>query len=435
MPVCAECSTENPDVAKFCLACGSPLAAPAPVEEERKLDTLLFVDMVGSTSRAEKLDPEDVLALLEPYYRRLRAELIRFGGTVEKYIGDAVVAHFGVPVAHEDDPERAVRAGFAVLEAIKTLNEEDPSRELEVRVGIATGETIVTLGARVEEGKGISWGDILNTAARIQGAAPVNGILVGERTYLASRDAIEYVEREPIIAKGKEKPVPVYEAVRIKDPVRHSSDAPLVGRTAELDLLLATWRRSVDERRAFVTTLVGDAGIGKSRLVAELAAAVEGEAAIHWSSCLSYGEGITYWPVAEIVKEAAGILQSDPQESVAAKLGAWIEGLNIDDIDQLRTIAAALANLVGVAATPRGTYSSAEISQAELHWGIRRAFELLASERPQVLVFDDLHWAEPTLVELIEYLAADEVAAPILVVGSGRRELRDRAPSLLRTGE
>src|SRR3989441_10643838 len=206
MPACANCGEQNPDRARFCLGCGSPLAeaAPAPppvVDEERKLDTLVFVDLVGSTALAESLDPEDVLGLLELYYGRLRAELERYGGTVEKYIGDAVVAHFGVPVAHEDDPERAVRAGFGILEAIGELNAEDPSQDLKVRIGIATGEAIVTLGARVEEGLGIAWGDILNTAARIEGAAPVMGILVGEETYRASAHAIEYRPHDPIEAK------------------------------------------------------------------------------------------------------------------------------------------------------------------------------------------------------------------------------------------
>ena len=181
MPACASCGTQNPDVARFCLACGASLEAQAPREEERKPVTALFVDIVGSTSRAEHLDPEDVLSLLEPYYVRLRRELERFGGTVEKFIGDAVVAVFGAPAVHEDDPERAVRAAFAVVEAIRQLNEEDPSADLRIRVGIATGDAIVALGSSREEGKGLAWGDVLNTAARIQSAAPVNGILVGER--------------------------------------------------------------------------------------------------------------------------------------------------------------------------------------------------------------------------------------------------------------
>src|SRR5712691_5723115 len=437
MPVCAQCSTENPDVAKFCLACGSPLTAPTVVDEERKLDTLLFVDMVGSTARAEQLDPEDVLGVLEHYYVRLRAELERYGGTVEKYIGDAVVAHFGVPVAHEDDPERAVRAGFGILEAIGELNAEDPSRDLKVRIGIATGEAIVTLGARVEEGLGIAWCDILNTAARIEGAAPVMGILVGEETYRASAHAIEYRPHDAIEAKGKANPVPVWEAVRVKGALerRLTHEAPLVGRTAELERLVALWERTQAERRPGLATITGDPGIGKSRLLTEFLTGVQEAAAVHWGRCLSYGEGITYWPVEEILKDAAGILQGDDPAVVSAKLGVLLERGPTDDLDQLRTIAVALANLIGAPTTPRGTYSAAEISQAELHWGIRRALELLAAERPLVLVFEDLHWAEPTLLDLIEYLADDEAAAPILLLGSARRELAEIRPSFFRKSE
>src|SRR5215468_9820564 len=200
--LCPNCGEQNPEKAKFCLNCGTPLAAaeppPAPAvpDEERKLDTLVFVDLVGSTAMAEQLDPEDVLSLLERYYGRLRAELEATGGTVEKYIGDAIVTHFGVPVAHEDDPERAVRAALQILRTVESLNAEDTIREIQVRIGVATGEVIVTHGQKAEEGKGIAWGDILNTAARIESAAPVNGILVGEQTYRATAHVIDYDEHE-----------------------------------------------------------------------------------------------------------------------------------------------------------------------------------------------------------------------------------------------
>src|SRR5258707_185978 len=214
MVTCGNCGAENPERARFCLECGSPVAAAAPVvpDEERKLDTLVFVDLVGSTALAESLDPEDVLGLLELYYGRLRAELERCGGTVEKYIGDAIVTHFGVPVAHEDDPERAVHAALDILRTVEALNAEDPIREIKVRIGVATGEVIVTHGQKAEEGKGIAWGDVLNTAARIESAAPVNGILVGEETYRATADRFEYGEHESIDAKGKGEPVRVWRA-------------------------------------------------------------------------------------------------------------------------------------------------------------------------------------------------------------------------------
>src|SRR5439155_10245139 len=198
MAVCPSCGEENPDRFRHCGFCGALLHEETPPEEERKPITVLFVDMVGSTARGEELDPEDVRALLEPYYARLRAALERHGGTVEKFIGDAVVAVFGAPIAHEDDPERAVRAGLAILDEIEGLNEEDPTRRLEVRVGINTGEALVALAARVSEGQGMAWGDVMNTAARIQSAAPVNGVLVDERTYAAAAKAIEFEAADPI---------------------------------------------------------------------------------------------------------------------------------------------------------------------------------------------------------------------------------------------
>jgi class 3 adenylate cyclase len=196
MPLCPRCGQDNPDVARFCLACGTPLAPPEPVVEERKLITVLFCDIVGSTAKAEQLDPEDVRARLAPYYERARTELERFGGTVEKFIGDAVVALFGAPVAHEDDPERAVRAALAVRDAVEKLNEEDAWLDLKIRVGVNTGEALVVLGARTTEGEGMASGDVMNTAARLQSAAPVNGIVVGEATHRATREAIDYRQGE-----------------------------------------------------------------------------------------------------------------------------------------------------------------------------------------------------------------------------------------------
>src|SRR5581483_3157181 len=345
-PACPSCGEENPPKAKFCLDCGTPLASVAPpppspaappvVGEERKLDTLVFVDLVGSTALAESLDPEDVLSLLELYYTRLRAELERHGGTVEKYIGDAIVTHFGVPVGHEDDPERAVRAGLAILATVEALNAEDPIRQIQVRIGIHTGEVIVRHGNKAEEGKGIAWGDALNTAARIESAAPVMGILVGEETYRASRQAIDYREHEPIEAKGKSEPVRVWEVVGVRDGTarQRAHEAPLLGRDSELARLLAVWEQVRSERRPAVATVLGEAGVGKSRLVSELTTSAADSGHVLWGRCLSYGEGITYWPVIEILEGAAGILKSDSKDEVGAKLGALLESFGIDDSDQ-----------------------------------------------------------------------------------------------------
>jgi class 3 adenylate cyclase/tetratricopeptide (TPR) repeat protein len=427
---CSACGTENPDIARFCLACGAPLEAQAPPEEERKPVTALFVDIVGSTSIAESLDPEDVLALLEPYYARLRHELERFGGTVEKFIGDAVVAVFGAPVVHEDDPERAVRAAFAVVDAIHRLNEDDPSRELKVRVGVTTGDAIVSLGARSGEGRGFAWGDVLNTAARIQSAAPVNGILVGHETYHETVAAIDYRPRDSIEAKGKSEPVRVWEAVRIRSSRgRTSVGARLLGRDAELARLSELWADVRGGQEPALAVLTGQPGVGKSRLVAEVSAQAAMTGSVLTGRCLSYGEGITYWPVLEIVREAAEIQHGDELAEVSSKLGALLERLPVSDPGQLRTIAAALANLTDSPHTPQGRYLTSEISQAELHWGIRRFLQLYAAERPLLVVLEDLHWAEPTLLELIAFLVEDSSGGPFLVLGTGRPELREQRPA------
>jgi class 3 adenylate cyclase len=204
MLVCPTCGQENPEAARFCFACGTPFEATSPAREERKVVTVLFADLVGFTSRAEQLDPEDVRALLAPYHQRLRSELERFGGNVEKFIGDAVVALFGAPVAHEDDPERAVRAALAIRDWVR---EEE---KLQLRIAVNTGEALIALGARPEAGEGMASGDVVNTTARLQSAAPVNGILVGEATWRATRERIDYVEHEPVTAKGKADAIAVW---------------------------------------------------------------------------------------------------------------------------------------------------------------------------------------------------------------------------------
>jgi class 3 adenylate cyclase/tetratricopeptide (TPR) repeat protein len=436
MAICAQCGTDNPDVAKFCMSCAAPLASaetpppePPRRHEERRPVTAVFVDIVGSTSRAEQLDPEDVLALLEPYYARLRHVLERHGGSVEKFIGDAVVALFGAPIAHEDDPERAVRAGLAILAAIEALNEEDPNRELRVRVGVTTGEAIVSLDARIGEGQGMAWGDVLNTAARLQSAAPINGVLVDERTYRACRDAIDFREAEPITAKGKAEPVPVWEVRGIHHaPTRRASESAFVGRTAELERLTTVWYHVTATREPALALVVAEPGLGKTRLLHEVAARAEG-ADVRLGACLPYGEGITYWPVVQIMRDAAEILVGDPVDVVSSKLDVLLGKLPLDDLDQLRTIASTLSNLLGAPMTPRGSYTTTDISQAELHWGIRRILELFAVQRPLLLVLEDLHWAEPTFVELVESLS--DLDGPVLVLASARPELGDKHPHLL----
>src|SRR5512132_3777857 len=428
---CPVCGQENPAGFKFCGACGAELdAAVAPAREERKVITVLFADLVGFTSRAEKLDPEDVRAMLSPYYARLRHELERHGGTVEKFIGDAVVALFGAPVAHEDDPERAIRAAIAIREAIVELNEADPTLELEVRIAVNTGEALVALGARPELGEGMASGDVVNTAARLQTAAPVDGILVGEATYRATTNVIEYRDAAPVEAKGKANPVPAWEAVARRAgfgfDVEQRPRTQLVGRERELDVLTAALDRVRKDVSPQLVTLVGVPGIGKSRLIAELFQIVDRDLElILWRQgrSLPYGEGLSYWAVAEIVKSQLGILETDSTEAAEAKLRASVTEA-IDDPQEAGWIERHLRPLVGLdVALAEGGDRRAEAFAA---W--RRFLEGVAEGNPIVLVFEDLHWADDGLLDFVDYLAdwASDVA--LLIVGTARPELLSRRP-------
>jgi class 3 adenylate cyclase len=267
MPICPSCGHESAEDFRFCPSCGASLSEPEPPREERKVVSVVFCDLVGSTAAAERMDPEDVRARLSRYHARVRAELERFGGTVEKFIGDAVVALFGAPLAHEDDPERAVRAALAIRDWVAE------EADLHVRIAVNTGEALVALGARPAEGEGMASGDVVNTAARLQSAAPVDGILVGEQTYRATERMIEYRETEPVLAKGKSEPIPVWEVVhalsRFGVDVTRDAATPLVGREREVEVLAAALDRAMEERMPQLVTLVGVPGIGKSRLLAE----------------------------------------------------------------------------------------------------------------------------------------------------------------------
>src|SRR5580765_7817283 len=396
MLVCPECGTENPADARFCTACGTKLdAARAEPREERKVVSVLFADLVGFTPRAEQLDPEDVRATLSPYYSRLRSELERHGGTVEKFIGDAVMAVFGAPVAHEDDPERAVRAGLAIRDSIV----EDG--RLQVRVAVTTGEALVTLDAAPVEGEGMVAGDVVNTAARLQSAAPVNGVLVDETTYRATRQRIAYSEAEPVSAKGKAEPVVVWEASEARSRLGvdvAQGGAELVGRQRELQFLTSALTRAREERSTQLVTLVGVPGIGKSRLVYELSLVVDAEEElIFWRQgrSLPYGDGVTYWALAEMAKAHAGILDSDAPADAERKLEETIAGLQVERPEQLLDN---LRPLIGLGAERTGG------DRAERFAAWREFFEALADERPAVLVFDDLHWADDDLLDFVDHL-------------------------------
>src|SRR6266850_243207 len=265
MATCPNCSQENPPIARFCLACAEPLPNLSHgLSEERKVVTVLFADLVGFTARAERLDPEDVRAILTPYFARVRSEIESFGGTVEKFIGDAVMAVFGAPVAHGDDPERAVRAALAMCAAVDELNRNDPELELKVRIAVNTGEALVSLTASVAHGEGAVAGDVVNTASRLQEAAPVNGILVGEETYRATRSVIRYEDAESVVAKGKQEPVRVWRALAASTGPgeRAAGRVPMLGRASELAALQLIWDNVLSEQRPQLVTLFGPAGIG-----------------------------------------------------------------------------------------------------------------------------------------------------------------------------
>ena len=421
MQICTSCGRENAEDARFCSWCATSLTT-APQREERKVVTCLFCDLVGFTSRAERMDPEDVRGLLQPYHARLRSELERFGGTVEKFIGDAVMAVFGAPVAHEDDPERAVRAALAIRDA---LAEEG---DLEVRIGITTGEALVALDARTHAGEGMASGDVVNTAARLQAAAPTNAILVDETTYRATERAIEYSEPQTIEAKGKAERVPVREAVRARArvSVERSGGAALVGREQELNLLRETLARVVREREPQLVTLVGVPGIGKSRLVFELFQTIEtGEHGIvYWrhGRSLPYGEGVTFWALGEMVKAQAGILESDSSEQARSKLGEAVARF-VEAAADAQWIERELRPLAGLeAVTPSGD------RRGESFAAWRSFLEAIAEERPLVLVFEDLHWADDVLLDFVDHLVERASGVPLLVLSTARPELLSRRP-------
>src|SRR5438477_6035426 len=421
MSACPNCGNENAVGAKFCSQCGAALvASAAAARAERKILTVLFADLVGFTSRAEQLDPEDVQAVLAPYHERLRYELERWGGTVEKFIGDAVMALFGAPVSREDDPERAVRAALAIRDWIV---EEG---ELQVRIAVNTGEALVNLAARPEVGEGMAAGDVVNTAARLQSAAPVNGILVGETTYRATAETIDYAERPPVEAKGKEAPIRVWDVAQARArfgvDLTPEARTPLVGRERELEQLVGTLARARQQRSPELITLVGVSGIGKSRLVGELFQSIErGGVLTYWRQgrSLPYGEGVSYWALAEMVKAQAGILETDTDDDVEAKLRRTVEELIDEDTDW---VLSHLRPLVGQA-------SDASSSQEEAFAAWRRFFEALAEQHALVLVFEDIQWADDGLLDFIEHLVDWVRGVPMLILCTARLELLERRPA------
>jgi class 3 adenylate cyclase/tetratricopeptide (TPR) repeat protein len=419
---CSACGKESPEGFQFCPHCGAALVDvhASPAAEERKIVSVLFCDVVGFTAASEQADPEDMRARMQPYYSRLRREIDAFGGRVEKFIGDAVMAVFGAPVAHEDDAERAVRAGLRILEAIGELNERDPALELSVRVGINTGEVVVSLGA-TNEGEAAVMGDAVNTAARIQTSAPVNGVAVGEGTFRATERVFEYAPLEAVAVKGKADPVPLWQALaaraRFGSDVIRSMTTPLVGRETDLLLLRGTFDKSVRERSVQLVTLVGEPGVGKSRLVAELFAYIDAlPELIVWRQgrCLPYGDGITFWALSEIVKAHAGIYESDAPEEATRKLE-----LLLPEEEEKPWLRARLLPLLGID-------SGATASREESFTAWRRFLERIAEQGPCVLVVEDLHWADEALLAFVEHLADWAQGVSLLIVCTARPELYEQ---------
>ncbi len=420
MLVCPSCGEENPDRFRLCGFCGAELVPSAPAREVRKTVTIVFSDLKGSTSLAERIDSETVREVMSLYFAEMKEVLERHGGTVEKYIGDAVMAVFGMPVVREDDALRAVRAAAEMQRALGYLNEELEERwgvSLISRTGVNTGEVVA---GDPSAGQHLVVGDPVNVAARLEQSAGEMETLLGELTYRLVKDDVHAEAlASPIELKGKADPVPAYRLVAVPeaDEAGRRPDLPLVGREREQGLLSAALDEAVAEGGSRLVTVLGEPGVGKSRLAREFAASVAGSALVLRGRCLPYGRGITFWPLREAVGQAASIADQDPPQVARAKIAAAAAGD--------REIADRVAAAVGL--------SDAQFPVSELVWGARRLFESLARERPVVLVFEDVHWAEATFLDLIEHLNESVHEAPILVVCLARHsllEVRDEWASL-----
>jgi class 3 adenylate cyclase len=387
--VCASCGAENREGARFCDSCGAPLAETAPAREVRKVVTVLFCDVSGSTALGERIDPESLRRVMARYFETAKAIVERHGGTVEKFIGDAVMAVFGVPTVHEDDALRAVRAAAELRGGLAGLNQElerDYGTQLELRMGVNTGEVVTGTEER------LATGDAVNVAARLEQAAQPGEVLLGEETHRLVRGAVDADPAPPLSAKGKSEPLTAFRLVSVLDdaPARRH-DAPMIGRQRQRELLEGAFANVVSERACHLFTILGAAGVGKSRLAQEFLAGVD--ATVVAGRCLSYGEGISYWPVTEVVKQL------------------------VPDGD----VTGPLASILGD--------ESAAGSPAEIAWAFRKLLESRAAERPLVVVFDDLHWGEPTFLELVEHVADLSRDAPILLLCMARPELLDVQPA------
>ncbi len=438
---CSACQAVNLPGERFCGECGSPLlgdavppalglggtggAAPATPVSERRLVSVLFADLVGFTTFSEHRDPEEVRDLLSHYFDRCRSLIERYGGTVEKFIGDAVMAVWGTPVAREDDAERAVRAALGLTQAVRTLAEEVEMPELRVRAGVLTGNAAVEIGA---EGEGMVLGDTVNTASRLQSVAAPGTVLVDDVTRRASEAAIAYEDGGTHQVKGREQPVHAWTALRVvagAGGARRSAglEAPLVGRARELGLIIDTFEATSEEGGARLVTVTGEAGSGKSRLLWEFFKYTDGiERYVRWHQgrCLSYGEGVAYWALAEMVRTRAGILEEEEAAMARRKLRDAVEE-HVPDERERRLVEPRLAHLLGLE-------QRTAADRADLFSGWRLFFERIADTEPVVLAFEDLQWADSGLLDFIDYLLEWSAEHPIFILALGRPELLRARP-------
>jgi class 3 adenylate cyclase/tetratricopeptide (TPR) repeat protein len=410
--ICPNCGEENPPRFRLCGFCGAQLA-PEIAQETRKTVTIVFQDLKGSTNLGEALDSESLRELMSRYFDEMREILEHHGGRVEKYIGDAIMSVFGLPRLHEDDALRAVRAALAMQKALRALNEELQDRwgvQLENRTGVNTGEVVA---GDATSGQRLVTGDAVNVAARLEQAAPPLEILIGEPTYRLVRHAVQVEPVEPLPLKGKSEPVPAYRLLGVEeavDSVARRHDRPLVGRERELSQLHAELALASATRTSRLVTILAEAGVGKSRLIEELGQTAEGR--LYSGRCLPYGRGHTYWPVAEIFRTAAAIPDDDSPEQAIGRLAALFG----DAPDVTERIASAIG------------LSTTQFAPEELFWGIRKGLEALAAEEPLVAVFEDIHWAESTLIDLIEHLARTVSGVPIVLLCASRPDLLEQRP-------
>jgi predicted ATPase/class 3 adenylate cyclase len=436
---CPACGTSNAPLARFCSECGQPLgesgsataqtASVATVQipvAERRLVSVLFADLVGFTALSESRDAEDARELLSRYFDTCRRLIALYGGTVEKFIGDAVMAVWGAPTATEDDAERAVRAALDLVAAVSALGQETGVEDLRARAGVLTGEAAVTLGA---EGEGMVAGDLVNTASRVQSSAEPGSVYVGDSTRRATEQTIVYEEAGSFELKGKTGLTPLWKAHRVVSGLRgslksHGLEAPFVGRDRELRQIKDLFHTSADEKRAHLVSAIGIAGIGKSRLAWEFYKYFDGIAEpVYWhrGRCLSYGEGVTYWALADMVRMRCRIGEDEDPASAQAKLRTTLQE-HILDPDEREFLAPRLAHLLGLA-------EHHARDKQDLFGAWRLFFERLADSYPTVLAFEDMQWADESLLDFVEYLLDWSRSSPLFVITLARPEMLERRPT------